>query len=44
MERGSATFRWAGFDDTPSAVSRDEDRIDVIALGANGHLLHKHFS
>jgi hypothetical protein len=34
----------AGIDDTPSAVSWDEDRIDVIALGANGHLLHKHFS
>jgi hypothetical protein len=34
----------AGIDDTPSAVSWDEDRIDVIAMGANGHLLHKHFS
>ena len=31
-------------DDTPTAVSSDENRIDVIALGTNGHLLHKHFS
>jgi len=33
-----------GIEDTPTAVSSDENRIDVIALGTNGHLLHKHFS
>jgi hypothetical protein len=30
--------------DTPSAVSWDENRIDVVALGSNGHLMHKHLS
>jgi hypothetical protein len=42
---------WTGWEtiggdinDTPSAVSWDENRIDVVALGSNGHLMHKHLS
>ena len=45
---GRSWARWstigAGIEDTPSAVSWDENRIDVFALGANGQLMHKHFS
>ena len=33
----------AGITDTPSAVSWGPNRIDVLALGLNGQLLHKHF-
>jgi hypothetical protein len=28
----------------PSAVSWGKNRIDVVALGIDGQLLHKHFS
>ncbi len=49
-DRGTAEVGPAGrrsapdIDDTPSAVSWDENRIDVVALGSNGHLMHKHLS
>jgi hypothetical protein len=33
----------AGISETPSAVSWGPTRIDVLALGLNGELLHKHF-
>ena len=34
----------SGIVDTPSAVSWGVNRIDVLALGTEGQLLHKHFS
>jgi hypothetical protein len=49
-DRGTAEVGPAGktiggdINDTPSAVSWDENRIDVVALGSNGHLMHKHLS
>jgi hypothetical protein len=33
----------SGIVDTPSAVSWGVNRIDVLALGTEGQLLHKHF-
>ena len=45
---GRSWTRWAtigtGIDDTPTAVSWDENRIDVLALGTNGQLMHKNYS
>jgi hypothetical protein len=44
---GRTWTRWetigGGIADTPAAVSWGENRIDVLALGTNGHLQHKHF-
>jgi hypothetical protein len=44
---GRSWTRWeiigTRIDDTPSAISWDENWIDVLALGTNGQLLHKHF-
>ncbi|HEU4907422.1 MAG TPA: hypothetical protein VFT17_01020, partial [Propionibacteriaceae bacterium] len=44
---GRIWTRWetigGGVVDTPAAISWNENRIDVFALGINGHLLHKHF-